>query len=137
MTEVIRAVLVGMAMGLLVPVIVYIVSRACWELSEMVSRIRFRNSADWTDDQIRQTFLPNGCGKITAARIAPNSITSAKIADNIEFPDWFKMYTPEELEVKLAQRRRDNLMKQPWIVRTVVVARVRIWSAILRFFRTP
>ncbi len=137
MTEVIRAVLIGMAMGLLVPVILYIVSRAFWELNGMVSRIQFRNSAEWTDEQIRQTFPPNGGGEITAVRIAPNSITSAKIADNIQFPDWFKMCTPEELEARLAQRRWDNLMKQPWIVRTVVVARVRIWSAILRFFRTP
>lgn len=67
-------------------------------------------------------------------KIADNCIADATIANNIEFPDWFKMYTPEELEVKLAQRRRDNLMEQPWIVRTVVIARVRIWSAILRFF---
>jgi len=56
-------------------------------------------------------------GLITAAKIAPDSITAAKIADNVKFPEWFKIYTPEELEAKLLQRRWDKENSKPWIVR--------------------
>lgn len=89
---------------------------------------------EMTDEQIKEVFFSNGFPEIAATQIASDCITSAKLASNIQFPDWFKIYTPEEMELKLAQRRYDNVMAQPWIIRTVIITRVRVWSAILRLF---